>query len=88
MSLLHFPGHKWRRCTSRYCTGCHLCHGGLALCSRCGGAEGSLPTDCPGERMSEEQDKAVYAGELDWRRETGWVNEPGVNSPTYYQRRD
>ena len=52
----------------------HLCfdhvlheHGeGLAYCSVCTGAEGSLPTLCPGRKMTEEEERAVYANELDF----------------------
>ena len=38
----------------------------LANCEVCFGAEGSLPTDCPGEPMTGEQQDAVYAGTLDF----------------------
>lgn len=37
----------------------------LALCGVCGGGEGSLPTECPGERLAPEVEDAVYAGWLD-----------------------
>ena len=40
---------------------------GLAHCKVCGGAEGSLPTDCPGERMTQLQEDAVYQGWLDFK---------------------
>lgn len=40
---------------------------GLAHCKVCGGAEGSLPTECPGARMSEVEEGAVYAGLFDFR---------------------
>lgn len=43
-----------------------ICDGGLALCTVCWGAEGSLATECPGEQMSDEHDEAVYGGELDF----------------------
>ena len=46
---------------------CNICHGGLAKCTVCGGAEGSLTTDCPGQRIDPDTDDAVYAGELDYR---------------------
>jgi len=39
---------------------------GLAHCLVCGGAEGSLPTHCPGERMPAELQDAVYAGQVDY----------------------
>lgn len=39
---------------------------GLAHCKICGGAEASLPTNCPGTRMSEEIADEVQAGKLDF----------------------
>lgn len=39
----------------------------LAHCKVCGGAEGSLPTDCPGVKMTSEQEDKVYGCELDFR---------------------
>lgn len=47
---------------------CMICDGGLFLCGVCGGAEGSLPSECPGERMTTAQEEAVYAGRLDFRQ--------------------
>ena len=44
----------------------------LAYCKVCGGAEGSLPTDCPGERMPHELEDRVYAGDIDYTRRYGW----------------
>lgn len=38
---------------------------GLAYCRVCGGGEGSLPTECPGVRMTLEENQRVYAGALD-----------------------
>jgi hypothetical protein len=55
---------------------CMICIGGLSLCKRCGGGEGSLPTNCPGVRMTKEQEDKVYAGELDYRIREGWVPRP------------
>lgn len=40
---------------------------GLAHCKVCGGAEGSLPTDCPGRLMTAEEQDEVYAGARDFR---------------------
>jgi hypothetical protein len=39
---------------------CKFCEGGLALCTICGGAEGTLPSECPGIEMSEYQEDAVW----------------------------
>lgn len=45
---------------------CPIHEGGLASCTVCGGAEGSLPKDCPGVSMTPEQEDAVYDGNLDF----------------------
>lgn len=57
----------------------------LFLCRVCLGAEASLPTDCPGVQMTQQQDDMVLAGELDFRSDRGWVSES--NSPTPSPRR-
>ena len=46
---------------------CPICDGGLGICKVCNGAEGSLPTECPGEMMSQQQDHSVYTGILDYK---------------------
>ena len=46
---------------------CEICDGGLSVCAVCGGGEGSLPSECPGQKMTSEQDNAVYAGDLDFK---------------------
>jgi len=51
---------------------CVICDGGLQSCEVCKGAESSLPTDCPGARMTADQFDAVTAGRLDYRS-GGWV---------------
>lgn len=58
-----------------------MCEGGLALCKVCGGAEASLPTDCPGYLMRDVVSTGVQFGELDylWRR--GWVQESTWDQP-------
>lgn len=50
-------------------------YGELEYCHICMGFEGSMPTDCPKERMTSEQSDAVYAGNLDYRDGEGWVNK-------------
>lgn len=42
---------------------CTTCRGGLAVCTVCGGAEGSLPTACPGFRIDDDR---VYRGQVDY----------------------
>jgi hypothetical protein len=76
--ILAWPRHHRSRCGPE-CHGCFCCNGGLFLCTRCGGAEGSLPTDCPGERMSQELDMAVYGGRVDYLRDRGWISLGGVS---------
>nr|WP_287182050.1 hypothetical protein [Mesorhizobium sp.] len=53
---------------------CFVCDGGLALCIVCGGAEGEMPTDCPGERVNSEILDLVYRGEFDFVGGK-WVNK-------------
>jgi hypothetical protein len=64
---------KHINCERPYCA---ICEGGLANCTVCAGAEGSMPTDCPGVRMTPAQCDAVYAAKLDYRDGEGWVNRP------------
>ena len=40
--------------------------GELESCTICRGAEGSLPTECPGRKMSRAEDQRVYTGVLDF----------------------
>lgn len=63
-------GHVLYVCPNN-CEGCMFCDGGLSTCTRCGAFEGCWPDHCPGERMTEEQSDAVYAGELNYR-DLGW----------------
>lgn len=85
MTVINFPGHQWYRCTNKHCHGCAYCNGGLAHCKRCGGGEGSLPTDCPGQRMDAATEKAVYAGTTDYVHGLGWVTDSSINSPAHYR---
>lgn len=61
---------------------------GVSGCRRCGGFEGSLPTHCPGESMTLEQQDAVYADTLDflrgkWRRTLGEDPDYVINLEEY-----
>ena len=52
---------------------CSICDGGLAFCEVCKGGEASLPSECPGIQMTEEQSRAVQYGQFDfvdgkWKR--------------------
>lgn len=55
------------------CTGCTL-----FVCDICNGAEGSLPTHCPGRRMTEEEEKLVFNGSLDYQNGK-WINRVTVD---------
>jgi len=46
---------------------CNFCRGGLAYCNVCGGGEGSLPTDCPGRKLTTEEQDAIYTAKTDFR---------------------
>lgn len=45
---------------------CYVCSGGLADCTVCRGAEGAMPTDCPGVALTGAQLDDVYAGKIDF----------------------
>lgn len=42
--------------------------GGLLHCKVCNGGEGSLPSECPGRSMTDDDQAKVYAGKLDFRQ--------------------
>ena len=56
-------GHDYHICEH---PDCYVCRGGLASCEVCKGGEASLPTECPGEAMTSEQQDAVQEGTLDF----------------------
>lgn len=39
---------------------------GLSQCTVCGGSEGTLPTDCPGEQIAFEALERIHHGEIDF----------------------
>ncbi len=45
---------------------CFVCRGGLSFCEVCKGAEASLPTDCPGRRLTHTEEDAIVAGALNF----------------------
>jgi hypothetical protein len=59
---------------------------GLQHCMVCNGGEGSLPTNCPGRRMTAAEGQQVFEGALDFRG-SGWfsasnfVVKPSRNEP-------
>ncbi|MDF2650150.1 MAG: hypothetical protein K0Q73_5955 [Paenibacillus sp.] len=62
----------------------NIVDGGLALCKVCGGMEGSLTTDCPGEKIPFDQDQKVYRGEIDYVEGKGWVDKASMSSPAFW----
>ncbi len=54
---------------------CQFCEGGLYVCTVCKGGEGSLPSECPGRKMTSMEQDAVYDGKLDFRSGR-WQNRP------------
>lgn len=59
------------KCSEPY--GCTLCN--LFYCTVCQGAEGSLPSECPGKPISEENQQLIYQGTLDFQ-DGSWINRP------------
>jgi hypothetical protein len=53
----------WEKCDK--CN--HDSHDDLFLCTVCGGAEASLPTECPGRKMTSMEEDAVQAGKIDFK---------------------
>ncbi|CDX26850.1 hypothetical protein MPL3356_60588 [Mesorhizobium plurifarium] len=72
--MIIFPKHLYRRCNCSM-ERCAICSWGAAICTRCAGIEGELPTDCPGEEMTDEQRISVLSGEINYHRRTGWIAE-------------
>lgn len=51
---------------------CPCEHCSLAVCEVCGGAEGTLTTDCPGTMVDHDRQQEVYETNLDYTDERGW----------------
>lgn len=66
--------HTWYECKCKRAY-CMFCEGGLSYCTSCGGAEGSLPTECPGVPISEEHQQLIYKSTLDFR-DGQWMQRP------------
>lgn len=62
---------------------CNVCDGGLAICTTCGGVEGSLAKECPGFRCEGSHGDAIYEGYIDFEGGV-WVLGPSIHSPAYY----
>lgn len=68
--VIAFPRHKKARCRPDAfdCDGCYLCNGDLFACETCGGAEASLPTECPGTMMDSIMCDMVQRSRVDYKR--------------------
>lgn len=80
-TVLHWPKHLRYHCPpgQAHCIEgrCMICSGGLFSCVRCLGAEGSLPTECPGSHMTMDYQEEVMAGTLDFTLAKGWHTPKG-----------
>lgn len=57
---------------------------GLLYCRTCKGAEGSLPTNCPGRAMTVEEADLVYEGKLDYGDGVWRARSPAASTePTH-----
>lgn len=71
-TVILFPRHRIGR--PEHCTrhehlsdrSCPVCDGGLSICVTCGGAEASIPSNCPQRPMTPEEQDDVAAGTLDF----------------------
>jgi hypothetical protein len=52
---------------------CPVCDGSMTRCVVCGGSQGALTTDCPGELMLQKTLEMVDAGKMDFRGGE-WIN--------------
>ena len=78
--------HKSGECPSEETgSSCMFCDGGLFGCSVCSSFEGATTTDCPGEKMTAEQNDEVYAGNLDFK-DGKWIAECSPHTPAYYRK--
>lgn len=51
---------------------CNICVGDLAYCKICNGSEGTIPTECPGRKMTSSEQEEIYAGQLDFFNNAWW----------------
>ena len=73
-------GHVYEKHENCELNHCPICDGGLSVCTVCGGWEGSLTSDCPRERMSGDEQDAVYAGIKDFRNGQ-WIDNSNTIHP-------
>lgn len=67
--------HKFHSCNAE---SCFICEGGLADCVVCGGAEASLPTECPGSQMHSAVADQVQSGAFDFV-DGRWVHKRALD---------
>ncbi|MEE8598827.1 MAG: hypothetical protein V3S69_04850 [Dehalococcoidales bacterium] len=69
-------GHTFAVC-KQPCTKltCQFCEGGLSACITCLCFEGSLPSHCPGQPVSDEDQQLIYKATLDYH-EHKWDSRP------------
>jgi hypothetical protein len=67
---------------SKFCS-CQHCT--LSVCVVCGAYEGSLTTDCPGQKVDFDKQQEIYETSLDYTDESGWhLGEPmKLRSPRF-----
>jgi hypothetical protein len=82
MALIYrWSQHVRAHCVGDDCEGCFLCEGGLLLCTVCGGAESSAPTECPGRVLTQAECEWVSDGRVDFTVKRGW-HDPRVVAGT------
>ncbi|MFA5313869.1 MAG: hypothetical protein WC375_11255 [Methanomassiliicoccales archaeon] len=58
--------HIYKKCHCHK-IGCWFCDGGLAVCTVCNGAEGTLTTECCGRPITKDEEHLIYKeGTLDF----------------------
>lgn len=66
--------------TSKSCS-CEHCS--LAVCEICGGAEGTLTSDCPGIKVDADRQQEIFETPLDYTDDRGWHLAQGRRSPRF-----
>lgn len=75
-------------CTRQECYPCQFCDGGLFACTICGGFEGTLTTECPGRKLTPDEERLIYTeGKLDFRN-GAWVEAPNYSRSAFYAEPD
>ena len=82
--------HTWYKCPQPCSSpgSCPYCDGGLGYCTVCGGAEGTLSSECCGYNLDDYVLAAIYHGGLDYVRDK-WVvaycrhGNPATNSGAF-----